>query len=49
VQQKLGQTSVYFRLTSFVTIGSAQFNLYSLLYRDTTGAVRPIQRSFTPD
>ncbi len=49
VQAKFGQNSVYFRLTSFITIGSAEFNLYSLLYRDTTGAVRPIQRSFTPD
>jgi len=49
VQAKLGPTSQYFRLTSFVTIGGAEFNLYSLLYRDATGAVRPIQRSFTPD
>jgi general secretion pathway protein K len=49
VQGKLGQTSAYFRLTSFITIGGAEFNFYSLLYRDTTGAVRPIQRSFTPD
>ena len=49
VQGKLGQTSAYFRLTSFVTIGGAEFNLYSLLFRDGTGAVRPIQRSFTPD
>jgi general secretion pathway protein K len=48
-QAKFGQNSVYFRLTSFITIGSAEFNLYSLLYRDATGAVRPIQRSFTPD
>jgi general secretion pathway protein K len=47
--QKLGQASQYFRLTSFITIGSTEFNLYSLLYRDATGAVRPIQRSFTPD
>jgi general secretion pathway protein K len=47
--QKFGQTSNYFRLTSFVTIGSAEFNLYSLLFQDTTGAVRPIQRSFTAD
>ena len=39
----------YFRLTSFITIGSTEFNLYSLLYQDRTGAVRPIQRSFTPD
>jgi general secretion pathway protein K len=48
-------TSTYFRLTSFVTIGPAEFNLYSLLYLEgaggTTGpgTVRPIQRSFTPD
>jgi general secretion pathway protein K len=49
VQNKFGQTSTYFRLTSFITIGGAEFNLYSLLYRDATGAVRPIQRSFTPD
>ena len=49
VQGKFGQTSVYFRLTSFITIGGAEFNVYSLLYRDATGAVRPIQRSFTPD
>ncbi len=42
-----GQQSTFFRLTSFVTIGSAEFNLYSLLYQDATGAVRPIQRSFS--
>lgn len=43
------ENSKYFRLTSFITIGSTQFNLYSLLYQDATGAVRPIQRSFTAD
>jgi general secretion pathway protein K len=61
------ETSQFFRLSSFITIGSTEFNLYSLLYMDTgagpagsgggspgstgsgTGAVRPIQRSFTPD
>lgn len=48
-QSKFGQTSAYFHLTSFITVGSAEFNLYSLLYRDATGAVRPIQRSFTSD
>jgi general secretion pathway protein K len=48
-QANFGQVSAFFRLTSFITIGSAEFNLYSLLYRDATGAVRPIQRSFTPD
>jgi general secretion pathway protein K len=46
---KFGQASVYFRLTSFIEIGSTEFNLYSLLYQDQTGAVRPLQRSFTPD
>jgi general secretion pathway protein K len=48
-QTYFSQNSAYFRLTSFITIGSAQFNLYSLLYRDVTGAVRPIQRSFSAD
>jgi general secretion pathway protein K len=43
------QSSNYFRLTSFITIGSAEFNLYSLLYQDGTHSVRPIQRSFTPE
>jgi general secretion pathway protein K len=43
------QTSNYFRLTSFITIGSTEFSLYSLLYQDATNGVRPIQRSFTPE
>ena len=46
---KLAETSQYFRLTSFITIGSTDFSLYSLLYQDQTGALRPIQRSFTAD
>ena len=41
--------SRWYRLTSFITIGSTDFNLYSLLYQENTGAVRPIQRSFAPD
>jgi general secretion pathway protein K len=41
--------SSYFRLTSFVTIGSTEFNLYSLLLMDATGSVRPILRTYTPD
>ncbi len=51
VHPKIAQVSSYFRLTSFITIGSAEFNLYSLLYQDQNGggAVRPILRSFTPD
>jgi general secretion pathway protein K len=46
---KLGQNSHYFGLKSFITIGGAEFNLYSLMYVDGTGSVRPIQRSFTPE
>ncbi len=50
VSQWVKQTSNYFRLTSLITIGSTEFNLYSLLYQDDSpGTVRPIQRSFTPD
>ena len=49
LRSKFGQTSHYFRLKSFITIGSTEFNLYSLLYQDATQMVRPIQRSFTPD
>jgi general secretion pathway protein K len=44
-----GETSAYFKLTSFVTIGTTEFNLYSLLVQDQTGNVRPILRSYTPD
>lgn len=47
--QMFGMTSNYFRLTSFVTIGTTEFNLYSLLYMDATGATRPLLRSYTPD
>jgi len=51
VHPRIAQVSSYFRLTSFITIGSAEFNLYSLLYQDQNpgGGVRPILRSFTPD
>jgi general secretion pathway protein K len=49
-QSKFGQTSSFFRLTSVVTIGSTEFNLYSLLYQDANvHMVRAVQRSFTPD
>lgn len=49
VSQKVQMTSGYFRLTSLITIGSTEFNLYSLLMQDPTGQVRPILRSFTAD
>lgn len=49
VQGMTGQKSSWFRLTSFVDIGSTEFSVYTLLYLDQTGMVRPIMRSFTPD
>jgi general secretion pathway protein K len=45
-----GSSSHYFRLSSLVTIGTAEFNLYSLLYMDNQGYfIHPIQRTFSPD
>jgi general secretion pathway protein K len=49
ISQRIRQNSQYFRLTSIVSIGTAQFALYSLLLRDPNGQVRPIQRSFVAD
>ena len=48
ISSKLQMTSSYFRLTSLITIGSTEFNLYSLLLQDQ-GQVRAILRSYTPD
>jgi general secretion pathway protein K len=42
----IGTTSAYFRLRSFITIGSAHFTLYSLLYRDANSHARAILRTF---
>src|SRR5665213_108698 len=46
ISQRIQQNSQYFRLTSIVSIGTAQFTLYSLMLRDPSGSVRPIMRSF---
>jgi general secretion pathway protein K len=43
---KVGTTSSYFRLRSVITIGTARFTLYSLLYLDPSGQIRPIIRTF---
>jgi general secretion pathway protein K len=45
----IGQKSSWFRLTSFVDIGATEFAVYTTLYQDPTGMVRPVMRSFTPD
>lgn len=43
----IGESSNYFRANIWVTIGTTQFTLYSLLYRaGGTNLVRPILRSF---
>lgn len=46
VRESLAETSSYFRATVWVTIGTTQFTLYSLLARGGGGAVRPVLRSF---
>ena len=42
----IGTASTYFRLRTFITIGTARFSLYSLLYVDGSGQIRPIIRTF---
>jgi general secretion pathway protein K len=50
VSGKFKTTSNYFRLSSLVTIGTTEFNLYSLLFMDANGPlIHPIQRSFSAD
>jgi general secretion pathway protein K len=41
-----GDTSMYFRLTTRVTLGTTEFTLYSLLYRTPGGKVTPLLRTF---
>jgi general secretion pathway protein K len=49
VSSRFQKTSNYFRLTSLVTIGTTEFNLYSLLLMDSQYFIHPVQRSFSPD
>jgi general secretion pathway protein K len=48
-QGYFAMNSPYFKLTSFITIGTTEFNLYSLLYQEPSGKARAILRSYTPD
>lgn len=48
-QNRVSEVSSYFRLTSIVTIGSAEFTLYSLLERDQQGLTHVLMRSYSPD
>src|SRR5512139_1769283 len=46
IKDTLSESSTYFRATVWVTIGTTQFTLYSLLARGGGGTVRPVLRSF---
>jgi general secretion pathway protein K len=46
LKNSLAESSAYFRATVWVTIGTTQFTLYSLLARGGAGSVRPALRSF---
>ena len=43
---RLGQTTSYFRLRTFITIGTARFTLYSLLQRDGASQIHVLLRTF---
>ncbi len=45
----IGETSSWFRLSAYVTIGGSEFSLYSLLYRTGDGRVRVLMRSLAPE
>jgi general secretion pathway protein K len=50
VEQKIQEYSDWFRLRTDIRIGTAEFVLYSVLYRGESGAkVRTVQRSFSTE
>jgi general secretion pathway protein K len=44
--RSIGVTTSYFRLRTFIAIGTARFTLYSLLYTSGGQQIRPILRTF---
>lgn len=46
LKDSLAETSHYFRARIWVTIGTTEFSLYSLIYRGDNGQVRTVLRSF---
>ncbi|HEV7606155.1 MAG TPA: type II secretion system minor pseudopilin GspK [Steroidobacteraceae bacterium] len=46
VQTKIAETSSWFRLRTNIRIGTAEFVLYSVLFREADHKVRTVQRSF---
>jgi hypothetical protein len=45
VEDQVTEKSDWFRATIWVSIGTSEFTLYSLLHRTSAGPVRPILRS----
>jgi type II secretory pathway component PulK len=45
VVKRITDRSQYFRLRTYITIGTTRFTLYSLIQRDG-GQIRPILRTF---
>ncbi len=45
ISGRIDERTSYFRLQTWLSIGTAQFALYSLMYRDGSGKVRPILRT----
>lgn len=46
IDKRVAEKTSYFRLYSWVSIGTTRFALYSLLHRDGSGQVRPVLRTF---
>ena len=46
VQGRVGTTSQYFRLRTWITIGTTRFTLYSLINQTPSGQIRPLIRTF---
>lgn len=45
ISARIDERTSYFRLQTWLSIGTAQFALYSLVYRDPAGKARPILRT----
>lgn len=46
VAKHVGTDSQYFRLRTWISIGTTRFTLYSLLNQDVSGQIRPVLRTF---
>ncbi len=46
VQSHIGTASHYFRLRTWITIGTTRFTLYSLINQQASGQIRPVLRTF---